>query len=70
MSGVLRSSQRYAWEQGGLADRLAVVVYKNELAVGTTSVTVSAGATVTANIADNHVDDVSVLPFPSSPMYL
>ncbi|RDX44291.1 hypothetical protein OH76DRAFT_1359848 [Lentinus brumalis] len=32
-------------------------LYKNELAVGTTSVTVSAGSTVTANIADTHVDD-------------
>ena len=47
-----------------MADCLSVAVYKNELSVGTTSVTVSAGATVTANIADNHVDDVSVPYLP------
>lgn len=40
-------------------------VYKNELAVGTASVTVTTGQTVTKNIADTHVDDVS--PGPSSP---
>ncbi|KAI0756084.1 polysaccharide lyase family 4 protein [Daedaleopsis nitida] len=32
-------------------------LYKGELAVGTTSVTVTVGQTVTANIADTHVDD-------------
>ncbi|RPD69393.1 polysaccharide lyase family 4 protein [Lentinus tigrinus ALCF2SS1-7] len=32
-------------------------LYKNELAVGTTTVTVSTGTTVTANIADTHADD-------------
>ncbi|KAI0714553.1 polysaccharide lyase family 4 protein [Earliella scabrosa] len=32
-------------------------LYKGELAVGTTSVTVSTGQTVTANIADTHIDD-------------
>ncbi|KAI0730943.1 polysaccharide lyase family 4 protein [Earliella scabrosa] len=32
-------------------------LYKGELAVGTASVTVTAGQTVTANIADTHVDD-------------
>lgn len=32
-------------------------VYKGELAVGTTSVVVSVGTTVTANVADTHTDD-------------
>ncbi|KAI0801488.1 polysaccharide lyase family 4 protein [Fomes fomentarius] len=32
-------------------------LYKNELAVGTASVTVTTGQTVTKNIADTHVDD-------------
>ena len=45
-----------------IADCLPGAVYKGELAVGTASVTVTAGQTVTANIADTHVDDVSPRP--------